>query len=148
MVIHELTRAECLEILARSHLARLACCRDDHPYVVPISFNLDGEYLYSFSTLGQKIVWMRANPNVCVEVDDIEDRFHWTTVLVFGRYEELRTPVEHEDARERARQLFEQREEWWQPAAAKAGAPEHHVPLVYRIVITKVTGRRADRRSS
>jgi len=148
MVIHELTRSECLEILGRIQLGRLACCRDDHPYIVPISFNFDGEHLYSFATLGQKIVWMRANPNVCVEVDDIEDRFHWTTVLVFGRYEELRSPVEHEQARERARHLFEKREEWWQPAAAKAGDPEHHVPLVYRIVISKITGRRADRRSS
>ena len=145
MLIHELTTAECLEVLHRSHLARLACCRDDHPYIVPIGYDFDGEHLYSFSTLGQKIVWMRENPNVCVEVDDIEDRFHWTTVLVFGRYEELRTPVEHELARERARRLFEQREVWWQPAAAKAGPPEHHVPLVYRIVINRLSGRRADR---
>jgi len=145
MVIHELTKAECHEVLYRAHLARLACCRDDHPYVVPISYDFDGEHLYSFSTLGQKIVWMRANPHVCVEVDDIEDRFHWTTVLVFGRYEELRTPVEHELARERARRLFEQREEWWQPAAAKAQPPEHHIPLVYRIVINRLSGRRADR---
>ena len=144
MLIHELTKAECYEVLRRAHLARLACCRDDHPYIVPISYDFDGEHLYSFSTLGQKIVWMRANPHVCVEVDDIEDRFHWTTVLVFGRYEELRTPVEHELARERARRLFEHREEWWQPAAAKAGPPEHHVPLVYRIVINQLSGRRAD----
>jgi uncharacterized protein len=145
MLIHELTKAECYEVLRRSHLARLACCRDDHPYIVPISFDFDGEHLYSFTTLGQKVVWMRANPHVCVEVDEIEDRFHWTTVLVFGRYEELRTPVEHELARERARQLFEHREEWWQPAAAKVGPPEHHVPLVYRIVINRLSGRRADR---
>jgi nitroimidazol reductase NimA-like FMN-containing flavoprotein (pyridoxamine 5'-phosphate oxidase superfamily) len=66
--------------------------------------------------------------------------------LVFGRYEELRSPVEHERARERARALFEQRDEWWQPAIAKAGM-EHHVPVVYRIVISRVSGRRADRQT-
>ena len=113
--------------------------------MVPITYDFDGEHLYSFATLGQKIVWMRQNPNVCVEVDDVEDRFHWTTVLAFGRYEELRSPAEHQQARERARRLFEQREEWWQPAAAKAGPPEHHVPVVYRVAIRTVTGRRADR---
>ena len=145
MLIHELSTAECHEVLRRSHLGRLACCRDDHPYVVPISFDFDGEHLYSFATLGQKIVWMRQNPNVCVEVSDITDRFHWTTVLVFGKYEELKSPPEHERAREHAREYFEQRDEWWQPAAAKAGPVEHHVPLVYRIVIARVTGRRADR---
>jgi nitroimidazol reductase NimA-like FMN-containing flavoprotein (pyridoxamine 5'-phosphate oxidase superfamily) len=145
MRVHELTTAECHDVLRRSHLARLGCCRDNHPYIVPISYDFDGEHLYSFSTLGQKIVWMRENPNVCVEVDDIDDRFHWTTVLVFGRYEELRTPVQHAHARERARRLFEQREEWWLPAAAKSEPLEQHVPLVYRIVVTRMSGRRADR---
>lgn len=145
MLIHELTTDECAAVLRRGHLGRLACCRDDHPYVVPISYDFDGKHVYSFSTLGQKIVWMRANPHVCLEVDEIEDRFNWTTVLAFGRYEELRTPPEHEQAREGARQLFEQREEWWQPAAAKVSEPEHHVPVVYRIVITRLSGRRAER---
>jgi nitroimidazol reductase NimA-like FMN-containing flavoprotein (pyridoxamine 5'-phosphate oxidase superfamily) len=145
MLIHELTAAECHEVLRRSHTGRVACCRDDHPYIVPISFDFDGEHLYSFATLGQKIVWMRANPNVCVEVSEIVDRFHWTTVLVFGRYEELREPVDHEPARQQAREYFEQRDEWWQPAAAKAGPVEHHVPIVYRVVPRKITGRRADR---
>ena len=107
MLIHELTAAECHEVLRRSHTGRVACCRDDHPYIVPISFDFDGEHLYSFATLGQKIVWMRANPNVCVEVSEIVDRFHWTTVLVFGRYEELREPVDHEPARQQAREYFE-----------------------------------------
>jgi nitroimidazol reductase NimA-like FMN-containing flavoprotein (pyridoxamine 5'-phosphate oxidase superfamily) len=39
--------------------------------------------LYGFAFHGQKIDWMRANPNVCVEVDEIVDQYHWTTVLVF-----------------------------------------------------------------
>ena len=143
MLIHELSTAECHEVLRRSHLGRLGCCRDGHPYVVPISFDFDGEHLYSFSTLGQKIVWMRANPHICVEVDEIVDRFHWTTVLVFGQYEELRVPADHE--RQHARELFEQRDEWWQPAAAKAGPVEHHVPILYRLTITRISGRRADR---
>ena len=132
--------------LGRCHLARLACCRDDHPYVVPITYDFDGEHLYGFATLGQKIVWMRQNPNVCVEVDDVEDRFHWTTVLVFGRMKSS-IACEHEQARERARRLFEQREEWWQPAAAKAGPPEHHVPVIYRVAIgrSRTAGRSSGR---
>ena len=144
MIVYELTTEQCREVLGRIHIGRLACCRADQPYVVPISFDYDGEHLYSFSTLGQKVIWMRDNPRVCVEVDDIEDRFHWTTVLVFGRYEELRRE-EHARAKERARGLFERREEWWQPAAAKTSPPEHHVPIVYRVVIERMSGRRASR---
>jgi len=32
---------------------------------------------------------MRDNPKVCIEVDQIVDQFHWTTVVASGRYEEL-----------------------------------------------------------
>jgi nitroimidazol reductase NimA-like FMN-containing flavoprotein (pyridoxamine 5'-phosphate oxidase superfamily) len=145
MIVHELSETACREILARTHVARIACSRRGQPYVVPISYDFDGESLYSFSTLGQKIVWMRENPRVCVAVDDIDGQFDWTTVLVFGRYEELRGD-EYTRARDRARGLFEQRDQWWLPAAAKVNPPEHHVPIVYRIVIERLTGRRTDRR--
>ena len=145
MLVHELTPAECRDVLKRSHLGRLACARAGQPYVVPISFDFDGEHLYSFSTLGQKIVWMRDNPLVCLEVADIQDRFNWTTVVAFGRYQELRTRAEHAEARDKAREMFELREEFWQPAAAKTQPPEKHVPIVYRIAIDRMSGRRASR---
>src|SRR5688500_16233879 len=93
MLIHDMTVAECHEVLGRTRLGRLACALDDQPYIVPIFFYFDitDPYLYSFSTVGQKIEWMRGNPKVCVEVDEISDQFHWTTVVLFGLYEELRS---------------------------------------------------------
>lgn len=146
MVIHELTAGECGAALERAHVGRLACARADQPYVVPISFYADlvEKCLYSFSTLGQKIDWMRGNPKVCVEVDEIVDRFHWTSVIVFGRYEEvLDSPLESH-ARRRAHDLLRPHEDWWLPAAGKlASGTEHHVPVVYRIHIERMTGRRA-----
>ena len=144
MIVHELSEEACRQILRRSHVARIACSRQGQPYIVPISYDFDGAALYSFSTLGQKVIWMRENPRVCVEVEEIDDRFQWTTVLAFGRYEELRGD-ESARARERARGLFEQRDQWWLPATAKVNPPEHHVPVVYRIVIERITGRRASK---
>ena len=96
MLIHELTRAQCLEVLMRVSVGRLACARHDQPYIVPVSFSFDptDACLYSFSTVGQKIHWMRENPRVCVEVDEIDDHMHWTTVIVTGRYEEIRESMD------------------------------------------------------
>ena len=76
MLIHELTPDDCRELLARSSLGRLACARFDQPYVVPIHFSLDAERscVYAFSTVGQKILWMRENPQVCLEVEEIRDK--------------------------------------------------------------------------
>src|SRR5690349_1072688 len=74
MVIHELTPAECAEVLSRANLARLACCRMNQPYIVPVSFAYDPRQacLFSFSAIGKKVEWMRENPSVCLEVEDVD----------------------------------------------------------------------------
>ena len=147
MRIYELNTAECEEILARSDVARLACSRHDQPYIVPIHFSFDAlrKCLYAFSTVGQKIDWMRQNPKVCVEIEDVADKNHWTTVLAFGRYEEMDDSPADRAARNSAEQLFSKRPEWWLPAAAKVGSGEHHAMVIYRIQIDRMTGRRASR---
>ena len=89
MLIRELSRQESLDLLARSRLGRLACARGAMPYIVPLYFAYDDEYLYSFSTFGQKIEWMRDNPNVCVEVDEVANPQQWVSVVIFGQFEEM-----------------------------------------------------------
>src|SRR5262249_29611054 len=133
MVIHDLTSGQCLELLARTHLGRLACAKADQPYITPIFFHYDQteHALYGFSTLGQKIEWMRGNPKVCVEVEEVVSQFNWTTVLVFGRFEEIKDAGA---ARDRVKILVELHPTWWLPGTAKlAGGAEHHVPVVYCI---------------
>ena len=115
MQIHELTPTECREVLSRTNLGRLACSRADQPYIVPISVAYDSESncLFSFSAIGKKVDWMRENPKVCVEVEDVADRFHWTTIVILGRFDEIDDSAEHKDMRQRALELFERRAEWW-----------------------------------
>jgi len=144
MRIHELTPDECTAALNRLHLGRLACSHADQPYVVPIHFSFDAERkcVYSFATIGQKVRWMRENPKVCLEVDEIVDRDHWTSIVIVGRYEEIHNAPHEAEARRRAEQLFQQRAEWWLPAAAKVASTERPDVVVYRIQIERMTGRR------
>jgi uncharacterized protein len=72
MVIRELSNEECRRMLAGTRLARLACAFNNQPYVVPVYLAYhepsEGEAcFYGFTTVGQKVDWMRANPLVCVE---------------------------------------------------------------------------------
>jgi hypothetical protein len=89
MLIQKMTRSECLGTLAGARLGRLACAQGDQPYAVPFYFVYHEPYLYGFTTPGQKTEWMRANPHVCVELDEVDDAEQWMSVILFGRYEEL-----------------------------------------------------------
>ena len=148
MIIHELTPDECRIVLKHATHGRLACAHLDQPYIVPFSFALDPgrNCLYGISAPGQKIDWMRTNPKVCVEVDDVADRFNWVTVLVFGRFEEIgETPLDVEDRR-RAGELLQERESWWLPGLGKlASGKESGRAIMYRILIDRVSGRRTQR---
>lgn len=146
MQILELTTRECLEALTHLRLGRLACSRDDQPYIMPIYYAYHERHLYSFAMRGQKINWMRTNPRVCVEVDEIIDHREWRSVIVQGRYEELLDTPEWKLVRELAHQLLQSHAMWWEPAYVRTAhlrAADELLPIYYRIHIDQVTGRRA-----
>lgn len=146
MLIREMSRQECIDLVAENHIARLGCVRDGQPYVVPIQYAFAANRLYGFSMPGQKIDWMRATPRVCIQMDTATDRKDWRSVVIYGRYQEL--PVTKQWHRERmnAWSLLEQRVNWWEPGGLKpgdqaiTGSSPH---LFFEIEIDEVTGRAA-----
>ena len=146
MLIQELTRQASLDLLARTRLGRLACAQGTQPYVVPFYFVYDDGFLYSFSTVGQKIEWMRANPLVCVEADEVVSPEQWMSVIVFGRYEELLDTSEYQGVRAFAHSLLKRHAVWWEPGYAETILHDRQRPLVpvfYRIHGRQITGLRA-----
>lgn len=149
MLVREMTLSECHAVLKRATIGRLACSHEGQPYIVPIFYIYDGAHLYGsniycFSTVGLKIDWMRTNPLVCLEVDELKSASDWTSVLVFGHYQELPDTPEHEVSRQRAHELLSQRARWWEPGSAPGVHPTEHEsasPVYFRIVIHHLTGR-------
>ena len=143
MLIQELTQEDDVRLLSHMHLGRLGCAQGAQPYVVPISFAYNVNYLYSFATVGQKINWMRANPLVCVQADQVMSDEEWVSLVIFGRYEELPDTPERKHDRERAFQLLQQRANWWEPGYAKTivqHAERRLDPVYFRIQIAQITG--------
>jgi uncharacterized protein len=143
MLITKLRSKECRESLARLGFGRLACACNDRPYIVPIYFSFDVDRLYCFSTLGQKILWMRQNPLVCVEADEIRAHDDWQSIVVLGRYVEISSGPEGAKAREHVRSLLRKRPLWWQ-SGYTVGQVRRSVNAVaaiyYCILIEKMTG--------
>lgn len=147
MFIHEMTEAECRYALRNAKVGRMACTRDNQPYVVPMYFAYNENYLYAISTFGQKIDWMRANPLVCVEIDNITSHDEWMSIVVFGRYEELPDLPKYSYARKEALELLQHRSTWWWEPACVCGdhrdTPHSCTPVTYRVHINRISGHHA-----
>lgn len=144
MRIDELHETECREILSRASSAHLGCSLNDQPYVVPVGMAYEEDYIYVFSTMGQKIKWMRSNPKVCVQIDEFKSQSDWVSVIANGEYQELPEP-QFEDERNHARKLLQQRHHWWLNAMAERRIrlrDEEIKPLFFRIHVSSLTGLR------
>jgi uncharacterized protein len=149
MEVNEIGVEECRQLLQRASLGRLGCSLDNQPYVIPIHFAYEGDYLFTFSTFGQKVKWMRANPKVCVQTDEIKNDVEWVSIIVYGEYEELDEP-QYAAERKHATSLLAKRYHWWLNALGerqmKVG--ENPIePMFFRIRIQSISGLRATEES-
>jgi uncharacterized protein len=143
MLIEGITKEDAVSRLAGMQLGRLACSHAGQPYITPFYFTYDTDYIYGFSTVGQKIDWMRTNPLVCVETDEVVSSSEWVSIIILGRYEELPNTPEWNTKREVAYALLQQKAGWWEPGYAKTiveGTERPLAPVYFRIRIEQITG--------
>jgi uncharacterized protein len=144
MRIISIGKEECIDLLTRVSFGRLACALDNQPYVVPVSFAYEPDCLYVFSTLGQKIEWMRQNPKVCLQADELGNRSNWTSVVVNGTYLELREP-QFTAEKERAKEKLAQHSDWWVAPMIQRREQVRDLeimPIFFRIDIESMSGLR------
>jgi uncharacterized protein len=89
MSIGKLRKTDALAILRNGALGRLGCIAADWPYVVPVNYYFDGENIYIHTLPGKKLDALRANPRVCLQVDEIKDSYNWRSVIAYGTFEEV-----------------------------------------------------------
>ena len=96
--VEDMTPAETHELLQRQHFGHLGCARDNRPYVVPMNYAYDGKDLYFFTTAGMKTRFIDANPQVCLQVEEVTDSTHWRSVMVTGVATQLTSHEEMQQA--------------------------------------------------
>jgi len=144
MRVVAISQKDCKDLLGRVSIGRLACSLNDQPYVVPVCFAYEPECLYVFSTTGKKIEWMRQNPKVCVQIDEIGGFSNWTSIVIEGTFLELREP-QYSAEKERARERLAQSSEWWVTPLAERREQVSDVsiePVFFRVDIQTISGLR------
>ena len=89
MSIGKIGKTDALAILREGTLGRLGCIAAGWPYVVPVNYYFDGENIYIHTLPGKKLDALRANPRVCLQVDEIKDPYNWRSVIAYGTFEEI-----------------------------------------------------------
>lgn len=137
-----LDREQIDQVLRAGLIGRIGAHADGRTYIVPVSYVYDGDAVYVHSAEGLKVRMMRANPEVCFEVEDIDDLANWRTVVAWGTYEELKG-----DLATAAMNLLVSRlspltaSETAGPAGHAQGRANNGVEVAYRIRLREVTGR-------
>lgn len=89
-MLGELNDDQIRNLLTSQAIGRMACTDGRQPYIVPLTFAYDGKYIYGQTNQGMKLDILRKNPNVCFEIDIITDMRNWQSIIVYGKFEELR----------------------------------------------------------
>jgi uncharacterized protein len=136
-MIEKLTEEQARQMLKSGRIARLGCIANGKPYVTPIGYRYDDNFIYSHSLPGLKITALRDNPSACVQVDEVESELCWRSVLAFGTFEEIVNPGERALILGRLLKTFPLLTPVESAIAEDGGAPK---VVVFRIKIDSITG--------
>jgi nitroimidazol reductase NimA-like FMN-containing flavoprotein (pyridoxamine 5'-phosphate oxidase superfamily) len=140
--IEEMTAQDSHLLLKEFDYGHLGCTREDgRPYVVPLHYTYDEPDIYIFTTEGMKTECLATNPEVCLQVEDVQDSAHWRSVILNGRAERL---TKAED-KEHAMQIITRRNPTLTPAINKMWVDSWgraNVIAIYRIHPSAISGRK------
>jgi uncharacterized protein len=89
-MLGELNEQQINNVLSSQVIGRLGCCDKGTPYIVPVTYTFDGNYIYGQMGPGKKLNILRAHPKVCFEVDSMLNMANWQSVILQGQFEELK----------------------------------------------------------
>ncbi len=98
IAVEEMSNGQIKEVLARVGYGHLGMTRGNHPYVVPIHFAFDDPHIYLYTTEGKKTEILKANPEICLQVEEVKSDTEWSSVIVTGEAVKLKNKTERENA--------------------------------------------------
>ena len=145
--IDEMGQKEIQEFLQQVGYGHLGYIHEGKPYVMPMHYYLEEKDIYLFTTIGMKTHDIDANPEVCLQVEEIHTPVHWRSVIVTGRAERL---TEQQDI-DRVMQLVKESNPALSPAINRTWVDSWgraEVVALYRIYPDEMSGRTTEGVSS
>ena len=138
-----MSEAECLALLRRHHVGRMAYSLNDRVDITPIHYVYSDGWLFARTSHGGKMDVLAVAPYVAFEVDEVDDVFDWRSVVVHGTVYRMERDGSPHDAANWARGI-----ELLRAVVPETGTDDDPVPyrsLVFGIYVHSVTGRSSTR---
>lgn len=138
--IEDMSSEQIKKVLRRVGYGHLGLTRGKYPYIVPIHYAFDDPYVYIYTTEGKKTEIIRANPEICLQVEDVKSDDNWQSVIVSGRAERLCDEPE----RKRALEFILSANPTLTPAVSIRWIDcwvRENIEVIYRIKPRLMTGR-------
>ncbi|MEX0268508.1 pyridoxamine 5'-phosphate oxidase family protein [Leptolyngbyaceae cyanobacterium UHCC 1019] len=145
--IDEMGHDEIHKVLQNVGFGHLGYIHEGKPYVMPMHYYLEDSDIYLFTTKGMKTHDIDVNPEVCLQVEKVDDPLHWSSVIVTGQAEQL---TEQPDI-DHARQFIQKQNPTLSPAINRTWIDawgREEVVVIYRIHPREMSGRTTDGVSS
>ncbi|WP_377481137.1 MAG: pyridoxamine 5'-phosphate oxidase family protein [Microcoleus anatoxicus] len=145
--IDEMSSKEIEQLLHTVGYGHLGCIHEGKPYVMPMNYYIEEQEIYLFTTIGMKTHDIDANPEVCLQVEEIQDALHWRSAIVNGRASRLTIKEEID----RAMHFIQERNPMLSPAIDRTwidAEGRSEAIAIYRIHETEMSGRTTDGVSS
>ena len=138
-----------ISIIEKAIICRVAMCWQDEPYMIPMNFGYQDNYIYLHSAReGRKLDILRNNDKVCIEFDaDVElvqsqkacnTEMKYKSVLIFGEAVVLK------DVREKKKALDIIMPHYYQPNSSSVfHYPEDALEkvIIIKVKVEKMTGK-------
>ncbi len=141
----DLTREECLALLSRQHVGRLAFSFKDRVDIQPIHYVHHEGFLYGRTSEGAKLTTIAHNRWVALEADEVQGVFDWRSVVVRGAFYRLDLDAESPEASQLAQHAVALLGAVI-PATLRPGDPVEFRRVLFRIAVDEISGRAASSR--
>ncbi|MEM6842477.1 MAG: pyridoxamine 5'-phosphate oxidase family protein [Bacteroidota bacterium] len=133
-------------LLTSQVVGRLGCGQGEALYIVPILFAFDRPYIYSHAREGTKVTLMRQQPQVCLEVDQIDNLANWRSAIIWGKFEELTNSAAEEGLQILKNRLYPLQTGVYSQSildlrAQDVSRVERRAEVIYRVKIERQSGR-------
>lgn len=143
-IFRELSEAECLALLGRHHVGRLAFAHDGRVDIEPIHFVTWDGWIFGRTSAGAKLEALKHRPWVAFEVDEVRSIFDWKSIVVHGTIyflPEDGAPIERQEF-ERAVDMLRA----FMPQTLTSTDPVPWRSTVFGLHIAELSGRAAEMR--